>query len=152
MISQFISTFTSLLFLLYLLASWLEGDWDLLPPTPERSVELGWFAEDDPADNKSVFDADPPWKNSFMRETIWSDLNLELPIELPIPDEGVVGGALGWLVDDVVTGICWVVPDGGDGESVSIGTKSSSWLSFRLFPLVGVNPSHMTDRISAAFS
>ena len=73
-------------------------------------------------------------------------------MELPIPDEGVVGGAVGWLVDDDGAVIWWAVPDGGEGESVSIGTRASSWWRFRLFPLLGINPSHMTDKISAAFS
>ena len=136
----------------YLLASSWEGDWDLRPPIPERSTEAGGLDEEDAPANKSLFEDELPWKNSFILDTIWSDRNLEPPIELPTPDEGVVGGADGWLVEEEETIACWGVPDGGEGESVSIGTNASSWFSFRLLPLLLVNPSHITESISAAFS
>ena len=54
----------------HLLASCLEGDCDLLPPTPERSVDVAGLDEDEALPNKSFFDVEPPWKNSFIRETI----------------------------------------------------------------------------------
>jgi hypothetical protein len=44
----------------------------------------------------------------------------------PIPDEGVVGGAVGGFVEDDEILVCWAVPEGGEGESVSIGTRASS--------------------------
>ena len=114
---------------------------------------LGILDEEDRLERRSLLELEPPWKKSFIRETIWSDLNLELPMDDPIPEEGVVGGAVGWLEEDDAT-LVWavVVPEGGEGESVSMGTRASSWASLRLLSRLGVNPSHMTDNISAAFS
>ena len=114
---------------------------------------LGTLDADDRLDKRSLLEFEPPWKKSFIRETIWSDLNLELPADEPIPEEGVVGGAVSWL-DELEGALGWpaVVPDGGEGESVSMGTKASSWASFRVLPLLEVKPSHITDKISAAFS
>ena len=131
----------------------MDGDCDLLPPIPERSVVLGTLDAEDRLDKRSLLEFEPPWKKSFIRETIWSDLNLELLADEPIPEEGVVGGAVSWL-DELEGTLDWpaVVPDGGEGESVSMGTKASSWASLRALPLLGVNPSHITDKISAAFS
>lgn len=132
-------TTPQLLSLTHLRFSWLDGEAGLRSrPEPPGLSEL---------------DELPLWKNIFILETRWSDLNLDGVGAAAAPDAVVAVVAAEEL--EVRTDALAEeadIEEVGEGD-VSMGVKSSSCCSLRCFEWpVGGRPSQMTDRISAALS